>query len=57
MFTMNWVIIYAYIFSHVIQGGGEKGSKDELKEKVQVIDKKRGRSDADAAAVSVLCLL
>ena len=37
MFTMNSEIIYAYILSLVIQGGGEKGSKDKLEEKVQDI--------------------
>lgn len=37
MFSMNSVIIYAYIFSLLIQGGGEKESKDELEEKVQDI--------------------
>ena len=37
MFSMNSVIIYAYIFSLLIQGGGEKESKDELEEKVQAI--------------------
>ena len=33
MFSMNSEIIYAYIFSLVIQGGGKKGSKDKLEEK------------------------
>ena len=37
MFSMNSEIIYAYVFSLLIQGGGEKGSKDELEEKVQDI--------------------
>jgi hypothetical protein len=37
VFSMNSVIIYAYIFSLLIQGGGEKESKDELEEKVQDI--------------------
>jgi hypothetical protein len=37
VFSMNSVIIYAYIFSLLIQGGGEKESKDELEEKVQAI--------------------